>query len=167
MNCFLVIKETGKGFWRGNVPALLMVMPYTAIQFMVLHKVKTFASGSSKAGLELAKLVLVVAMGLVVGVEEELLRMCIVGMKTLNSLTLESCSVQGQISLLDGAILIFGLAHYALSEFEVLAKELLMSNSIIKDLIISYCKADSDESESEGNGNFPNSRIEMLSLIEL
>ncbi|GJS36089.1 mitochondrial thiamine diphosphate carrier 2-like protein isoform X2 [Tanacetum coccineum] len=37
------------GFWRGNVPALLMVMPYTAIQFMVLHKVKTFASGSSKA----------------------------------------------------------------------------------------------------------------------
>ncbi|KAD5317158.1 hypothetical protein E3N88_17104 [Mikania micrantha] len=37
------------GFWRGNVPALLMVMPYTAIQFMVLHKVKTFASGSSKS----------------------------------------------------------------------------------------------------------------------
>ncbi|KAI3812387.1 hypothetical protein L1987_17094 [Smallanthus sonchifolius] len=36
------------GFWRGNVPALLMVMPYTAIQFAVLHKVKTFASGSSK-----------------------------------------------------------------------------------------------------------------------
>ncbi|XWS08609.1 hypothetical protein CRYUN_Cryun40dG0016600 [Craigia yunnanensis] len=36
------------GFWRGNVPALLMVMPYTAIQFTVLHKLKTFASGSSK-----------------------------------------------------------------------------------------------------------------------
>ncbi|KAK9161522.1 hypothetical protein Syun_007863 [Stephania yunnanensis] len=36
------------GFWRGNVPALLMVMPYTAIQFTVLHKIKTFASGSSK-----------------------------------------------------------------------------------------------------------------------
>ncbi|XP_052477508.1 mitochondrial thiamine diphosphate carrier 2 isoform X2 [Gossypium raimondii] len=36
------------GFWRGNVPALLMVMPYTAIQFAVLHKLKTFASGSSK-----------------------------------------------------------------------------------------------------------------------
>ncbi|GJU17339.1 hypothetical protein Tco_1145305 [Tanacetum coccineum] len=31
--------------------------------------------------------------------------------------------VQGQISLLDGAILSFGLAHYALSEFEVLAEE--------------------------------------------
>lgn len=37
------------GFWRGNVPALLMVMPYTAIQFTVLHKLKTFAAGSSKS----------------------------------------------------------------------------------------------------------------------
>lgn len=40
-----------QGFWRGNVPALLMVMPYTAIQFTVLHKLKTFASGSSKTGI--------------------------------------------------------------------------------------------------------------------
>ncbi|KAL7610324.1 mitochondrial thiamine diphosphate carrier 2 [Lactuca sativa] len=45
-----IFREEGfSGFWRGNVPALLMVMPYTAIQFMVLHKVKTFASGSSKS----------------------------------------------------------------------------------------------------------------------
>ncbi|KAK9139389.1 hypothetical protein Scep_009070 [Stephania cephalantha] len=44
-----ILKEEGlPGFWRGNVPALLMVMPYTAIQFTVLHKIKTFASGSSK-----------------------------------------------------------------------------------------------------------------------
>ncbi|XP_043708415.1 mitochondrial thiamine diphosphate carrier 2-like [Telopea speciosissima] len=44
-----IFREEGlQGFWRGNVPALLMVMPYTAIQFMVLHKLKTFASGSSK-----------------------------------------------------------------------------------------------------------------------
>ncbi|KAG2261126.1 hypothetical protein Bca52824_068205 [Brassica carinata] len=35
-------------FWRGNVPALLMVMPYTSIQFTVLHKLKSFASGSTK-----------------------------------------------------------------------------------------------------------------------
>ncbi|KAK9142651.1 hypothetical protein Syun_012051 [Stephania yunnanensis] len=35
-------------FWRGNVPALLMVMPYTAIHFTVLLKIRTFASGSSK-----------------------------------------------------------------------------------------------------------------------
>lgn len=28
-----------------------MVMPYTAIQFTVLHKLKTFASGSSKTGI--------------------------------------------------------------------------------------------------------------------
>jgi len=33
------------------VPALLMVMPYTAIQFTVLHKLKTFAAGSSKTGI--------------------------------------------------------------------------------------------------------------------
>ncbi|KAF7837836.1 mitochondrial thiamine diphosphate carrier 2-like [Senna tora] len=45
-----IFREEGmKGFWRGNVPALLMVMPYTAIQFTVLHKLKTFASGSSKS----------------------------------------------------------------------------------------------------------------------
>ncbi|KAJ0770297.1 hypothetical protein HanPI659440_Chr07g0255661 [Helianthus annuus] len=40
--------------------------------------------------------------------------------------------VQGQISVLDGGILSFGLAHYALSEFELVAEELLMSDSIIK-----------------------------------
>ncbi|KAL3626508.1 hypothetical protein CASFOL_030057 [Castilleja foliolosa] len=46
-----ILREEGlPGFWRGNVPALLMVMPYTAIQFMVLHKLKSFASGSSKSG---------------------------------------------------------------------------------------------------------------------
>ncbi|XP_022849304.1 mitochondrial thiamine diphosphate carrier 2-like isoform X2 [Olea europaea var. sylvestris] len=45
-----IFREEGlPGFWRGNVPALLMVMPYTAIQFTVLHKIKTFASGSSKS----------------------------------------------------------------------------------------------------------------------
>ncbi|KAA8527466.1 hypothetical protein F0562_034819 [Nyssa sinensis] len=44
-----IFREEGlRGFWRGNVPALLMVMPYTAIQFTVLHKFKTFAAGSSK-----------------------------------------------------------------------------------------------------------------------
>ncbi|CAK9158800.1 unnamed protein product [Ilex paraguariensis] len=45
-----IFREEGlRGFWRGNVPALLMVMPYTSIQFTVLHKLKTFAAGSSKA----------------------------------------------------------------------------------------------------------------------
>nr|TKW18709.1 hypothetical protein SEVIR_5G448900v2 [Setaria viridis] len=44
----LKIFSERKGFWRGNVPALLMYMPYTAIQFTVLHKLKTFASGSSR-----------------------------------------------------------------------------------------------------------------------
>jgi solute carrier family 25 thiamine pyrophosphate transporter 19 len=49
-----IFREEGlSGFWRGNVPALLMVVPYTSIQFAVLHKVKSFAAGSSKAGTSL------------------------------------------------------------------------------------------------------------------
>ncbi|KAA8523205.1 hypothetical protein F0562_009628 [Nyssa sinensis] len=40
--------------------------------------------------------------------------------------------VQGQLSLSYGAVLSFGLAHYALSEFELMAEELLMSDSVIK-----------------------------------
>ncbi|XP_076923792.1 uncharacterized protein LOC143586032 [Bidens hawaiensis] len=40
--------------------------------------------------------------------------------------------VQGQISVLGGGVLSFGLSHYALSEFELLAEELLMSDSVIK-----------------------------------
>ncbi|KAL2500987.1 glycine-rich protein [Forsythia ovata] len=40
--------------------------------------------------------------------------------------------VQGQLSLSCGAVLSFGLVHYALSEFELMAEELLMSDSIIK-----------------------------------
>nr|POE61972.1 hypothetical protein CFP56_41805 [Quercus suber] len=40
--------------------------------------------------------------------------------------------VEGQISLLCGGKLSFGLAHYASSEFELLAEELLMSDSEIK-----------------------------------
>lgn len=40
--------------------------------------------------------------------------------------------VQGQISLLCGGVLSFGLVHYARSEFELLAEELLMSDSVIK-----------------------------------
>ncbi|TYH69364.1 hypothetical protein ES332_D05G050600v1 [Gossypium tomentosum] len=40
--------------------------------------------------------------------------------------------VHGQISLLCRAVLSFGLAHYGSSEFELLAEELLMSDSVIK-----------------------------------
>nr|XP_016504944.1 PREDICTED: uncharacterized protein LOC107822879 [Nicotiana tabacum] len=40
--------------------------------------------------------------------------------------------VQGQISLLCNGALSFGLARYAMSEFELLAEELLMSDSVIK-----------------------------------
>ncbi|CAK9152772.1 unnamed protein product [Ilex paraguariensis] len=40
--------------------------------------------------------------------------------------------VGGQISLSGGAVLSFGLPHLALSEFELMAEELLMSDSVIK-----------------------------------
>ncbi|XP_012076823.1 uncharacterized protein LOC105637809 isoform X1 [Jatropha curcas] len=40
--------------------------------------------------------------------------------------------VQGQISLSCSAVLSFGLAHYASSEFELMAEELLMSDSVVK-----------------------------------
>ncbi|WOL09055.1 hypothetical protein Cni_G17808 [Canna indica] len=40
--------------------------------------------------------------------------------------------VQGQLSLLCGGILTFGLTRYPYSEFELMAEELLMSDSIIK-----------------------------------
>ncbi|KAJ4951975.1 hypothetical protein NE237_028807 [Protea cynaroides] len=40
--------------------------------------------------------------------------------------------VQGQLSLLCGGILTFGLAHYPSSEFELLAEELLMSDSTLR-----------------------------------
>ncbi|KAI4380001.1 hypothetical protein MLD38_006235 [Melastoma candidum] len=40
--------------------------------------------------------------------------------------------VRGQLRMTTGAILSFGLAHFASSEFELLAEELLMSDSVIK-----------------------------------
>ena len=40
--------------------------------------------------------------------------------------------MQGQISILQGGVLSFGLPHYATSEFELLAEELLMSDSVMK-----------------------------------
>ncbi|KAF6164272.1 hypothetical protein GIB67_010242 [Kingdonia uniflora] len=40
--------------------------------------------------------------------------------------------VQGQLSLLCGGVLVFGLAHYSSSEFELMAEELLMSDSTIE-----------------------------------
>ncbi|GJN32184.1 hypothetical protein PR202_gb20668 [Eleusine coracana subsp. coracana] len=40
--------------------------------------------------------------------------------------------VQGQLSLLTGAVLTFGLTRYPYSEFELMAEELLMSDSTIK-----------------------------------
>jgi hypothetical protein len=44
--------------------------------------------------------------------------------------------VQGQLSLLTGAVLTFGLTHYPYSEFELMAEELLMSDSTIKVILL-------------------------------
>jgi len=40
--------------------------------------------------------------------------------------------VRGQISVYNGGSLIFGLSDYPVSEFELVAEELLLSDSIIK-----------------------------------
>jgi len=40
--------------------------------------------------------------------------------------------VGGLIRLTFGAVLSFGLAHYGSSEFELMAEELLMSDSVVK-----------------------------------
>lgn len=40
--------------------------------------------------------------------------------------------VRGQISVYRGASIVFGLSDYPVSEFELVAEELLMSDSIIK-----------------------------------
>lgn len=44
-----IIREEGVvGLWRGILPAQLLVMPYTAIQFVVYHKFKSTMAGSTK-----------------------------------------------------------------------------------------------------------------------
>lgn len=44
-----IVREEGfLGLWRGTVPGLLLVMPYTAIQFVVIHRFKSFLVGSSQ-----------------------------------------------------------------------------------------------------------------------
>lgn len=52
--------------------------------------------------------------------------------KTLVPLYWSRVQVRGQIRLTCGAVLSFGLAHYASSEFELMAEELLMSDSVVK-----------------------------------
>eukprot|EP00850_Spirogloea_muscicola_P013582 SM000093S24393 [mRNA] locus=s93:25680:27935:- [translate_table: standard] len=41
-----IYREEGiRGFWRGTVPALLLVMPYTAVQFVVLYRFRFWVLG--------------------------------------------------------------------------------------------------------------------------
>ncbi|CAN4127760.1 unnamed protein product [Withania somnifera] len=52
--------------------------------------------------------------------------------KVLVPLFWSRVQVRGQISLLYGSSIVFGLSNYPVSEFELVAEELLMSDSIIK-----------------------------------
>ncbi|XP_015899506.2 uncharacterized protein LOC107432822 [Ziziphus jujuba] len=52
--------------------------------------------------------------------------------KALVPLFWSRVQVRGQIRLSCGAVLSFGLAHFATSEFELMAEELLMSDSVVK-----------------------------------
>ncbi|KAG0558280.1 hypothetical protein KC19_10G015600 [Ceratodon purpureus] len=46
----LIVQEEGiRGLWRGNVAGLVMQMPYTAIQFVVMSNFKTLVSSSPQA----------------------------------------------------------------------------------------------------------------------
>jgi len=54
----------------------------------------------------------------------------------LNSLIMK---VRGQISVYSGGSLIFGLSEYPISEFELVAEELLLSDSIIKVCFVIQC----------------------------
>ncbi|XP_068650763.1 uncharacterized protein [Aristolochia californica] len=52
--------------------------------------------------------------------------------KVLVPLVWTRVQVRGQISLLDGGSISFGLSNYPVSEFELVAEELLLSDSVIK-----------------------------------
>lgn len=48
----VIVREEGvRGLWRGNIPALLLQMPYTAIQFVVKSNADSLVAGSPQAGL--------------------------------------------------------------------------------------------------------------------
>lgn len=53
-------------------------------------------------------------------------------MKDIQNTIFINLQVGGLIRLTSGAVLSFGLAHYGSSEFELMAEELLMSDSVVK-----------------------------------
>jgi len=61
-----------------------------------------------------------------------LLILCFLSKDLCAQLIIYNFQVQGQLSLLSGAVLTFGLTRYPYSEFELMAEELLMSDSTIK-----------------------------------
>jgi len=53
-------------------------------------------------------------------------------LKDIQNTIFINLQVGGLIRLTFGAVLSFGLAHYGSSEFELMAEELLMSDSVVK-----------------------------------
>jgi len=66
-----------------------------------------------------------------------LLVLCFLSKDLCAQLIIYNFQVQGQLSLLSGAVLTFGLARYPYSEFELMAEELLMSDSTVKVIFFS------------------------------
>ncbi|XP_013597890.1 uncharacterized protein LOC106410224 isoform X1 [Brassica napus] len=94
--------------------------------------------------------------------------------KVLVPLLWTRMQVRGQISLYRGSSIVFGLSKYPISEFELVAEELLMSNSVIKVygalrlvtkmllMLNSVIKID-----GEGNPAVPSSVLEVRNLAVL
>ncbi|CAA7026215.1 unnamed protein product [Microthlaspi erraticum] len=94
--------------------------------------------------------------------------------KVLVPLLWTRMQVKGQISLYRGSSIVFGLSKYPISEFELVAEELLMSNSVIKVfgalrlvtkmllMLNSVIKID-----GEGNPAVPSSVLEVRNLAVL
>jgi hypothetical protein len=59
-------------------------------------------------------------------------RIIIIEFEVLQKFIFNYSQVGGLIRLTSGAALSFGLAHFGSSEFELMAEELLMSDSVIK-----------------------------------
>jgi hypothetical protein len=64
------------------------------------------------------------------------LLMCFVMKSLMYTAYIYYFQVQGQLSLVTGAVLTFGLILYPYSEFELMAEELLMSDSTIKVILL-------------------------------
>ncbi|XP_028079386.1 uncharacterized protein LOC114281136 isoform X3 [Camellia sinensis] len=92
--------------------------------------------------------------------------------KVLVPLLWTRVQVRGQISLLCGSSIIFGLSDYPISEFEVVAEELLMSDSSIKvygafRVSVKMLLMWNSRIEIDGGGTVTTSILEVRNLVVL